>query len=127
MIHSPRRAGLEGLIGAGIVVLTLTGAAAAQEPLGRPAAPDTTFAVGVFEEMQAQLQRLLPVMMELARSMEEVVPALEGDGAERPDLAAVARRAARFTRAYYDALRAEGFTEEQALRIVSGGAGVRRP
>lgn len=120
MSHARTGAFTKRLIGAGILVLTLTGTAAAQDPLGRPAAPDTMHLGDVFEEMQTQLQRLLPVMLELARSMEGAMPVLEGGDAEESDVASVARRAARFTRAYYDALLAEGFTREEALRIVSG-------
>ena len=126
MIHSRGGAVAKRLVGAAILVLALTGTAAAQDPLGRPAARDTAHLGGVFEEMQAQLQRLLPVMMELARSMEEAMPAMEGDTTGGRDVAAVARRTARFTRAYYDALLAEGFTREEALRIVSGAL-PRRP
>ena len=127
MIHQAACAVAKRLIGAVILALTLTGTAAAQDPLGQPAARDTVHLGEVFEEMQTQLQRLLPAMIELARSMERAMPVLEGDGAEGPDVAAVAAQAARFTRAYYDALLAEGFTREEALRIVSGGLSVARP
>ena len=127
MSHARTGALAKRLIGAVILVLTLTGTAAAQGPLGRPAARDTTHPGDVFEEMQTQLQRLLPVMLELARSMEEAMPVLEGGDVEGSDVGSVARRAARFTRAYYDALLAEGFTREEALRIVSGALPRARP
>ena len=127
MIHAPARAVAKRLIGATILALTLTGTAAAQDPLGQPTARDTVHLGDVFEEMQTQLHRLLPAMIELARSMEEAMPVLEGDRPGGPDVAAVAARAARFTRAYYDALLAEGFTREEALRIVSGALPGGRP
>ena len=127
MSHARIGAFTKRLIGAGILVLTLTGTAAAQDPLGRPAPRDTTHMGDVFEEMQTQLQRLLPVMLELARSMEDAMPVMEGNGGEGPDVASVARRAARLTRAYYDALLDEGFTREEALRIVSGALPRARP
>lgn len=109
------------LLGAALLVLTLPGTAAAQEPLGEPAPSDTLPPQEVFAEMQAQLERLLPVMRQMVISLREALPELEGDGAAGPEVAAVAQRAARLTRAYYEALLAEGFTREEALRIVSGG------
>lgn len=111
------------LFGAALLVLTLPGAAAAQDPLGEPARD--TVDQDVFQEMQAELERLLPAMRRLALTLQEALPELDTDGAA-PDVAAVAQRAARFTRAYYEALLAEGFTREEALRIVSGAGPPRR-
>lgn len=122
MPEIPRFTAIPRLLGAGLLVLILTGPAAAQDPLGEPASNDTVPPDDVFAEMQTQLERLLPAMRELARSLQDALPELDADGAAQPDMAAVAQRAARFTRAYYEALLAEGFTREEALRIVSGGA-----
>lgn len=112
------------LLGAVLLVLALAGTAAAQEPLGEPAASDSIRPHDVFTEMQTQLERLLPAMRRMALSLQEALPELEADRPARPDVAAVARRAARFTRAYYEALLTEGFSPDEALRIVSG---VRAP
>lgn len=127
MNHVPCGTGLKRLIGAGFLVLALTGTAAAQDPIGRPAPRDSVRMEGVFEEMQAQLQRILPIMRDLALAMEEGVSGVEAGAADGPDVAAIARRAARFTRAYFDALLDEGFTREEALRIVSAGGPMSRP
>ncbi|MBW3554669.1 MAG: hypothetical protein KY466_14235 [Gemmatimonadetes bacterium] len=126
MPHAPTRSVLRRLIGASCLALAVTGTAAAQDPVGHPAPRDSVRMEGVFEEMQAQLQRILPIMMELALAMEEGMTGLEAGAADRPDVAAVARRAARFTRAYFDALLDEGFTREEALRIVSAGGPMSR-
>lgn len=119
MLQKPLSTAIPPLFGAVLLVLTLSGAAAAQDPLGEPARD--TVMVDVFEEMQAQLERLLPAMRQLALTLQDALPELDADGEARPDMTAVARRAARYTRAYYEALLAEGFTREEALRIVSGG------
>lgn len=120
MLQKPCSTAMSRLFGAALLVLTLAGSAAAQDPVGEPAR-DTVPPSDVFEEMQAQLERLLPAMRQLAISLQEALPELDPDASAQPDMTAVAQRAARFTRAYYQALLAEGFTREEALRIVSGG------
>lgn len=107
------------LVGAALLGVLLAGSAAAQEPLGRPATPDTIRMDAPFDELQAQLERLLPTMRRLALTLQDALPGPEAEGTDR-GIEAIARRAARFTRAYFDALVTEGFTREEALRIVSG-------
>lgn len=123
MLQQSRSMSVPRLFGTALLGLALAGPAAAQDPLGEPARDTVT--VDVFEEMQAQLERLLPAMRQLALTLQDALPELDADGAA-PDMTAVAQRAARFTRAYYEALLAEGFTREEALRIVSGGGSPRR-
>lgn len=120
MLPRPCSTLLSRLFGAALLVLTLAGAAAAQEPVGEPAR-DTVPPPDVFEEMQVQLERLLPAMRQLAITLQEALPEVDPEASPGPDMSGVAQRAARFTRAYYEALLAEGFTREEALRIVSGG------
>lgn len=120
MLRQPCSTALSRLFGAALLVVMLAGPAAAQDPMGEPAR-DTVPAPDVFEEMQIQLERLLPAMRQLAVTLQEALPELDPEGTTRPEVSGVAERAARFTRAYYEALLAEGFTREEALRIVSGG------
>lgn len=116
----PRPTALARLLAAPFLIAALAGSAAAQEPLGTPADTDTVRVDVVLDEMQAQLERLLPAMRRLALTLEDALPRVGTDGASRPDIDAIARRAARFTRAYFNALLVEGFTRDEALRIVSG-------
>lgn len=123
MRETPCSTAIYRLFGGVLLVLTLTGTAAAQEPLGEPAARDTLRPHDLFVDMQTHLERMLPVIRRMAISLQEALPELEPEGPVGPvgpDAAAVARRAARFTRAYYEALLVEGFTREEALLIVSG-------
>lgn len=120
-ITKPHPATLARLLGAPLLILTMAGAATAQDPLGSPAATDTVRVDVVLDEMQAQLERLLPAMRRLALTLQDGLPEVGAGGTSRPDVEAIARRAARFTRAYFDALLAEGFTRDEALRIVGGG------
>lgn len=109
-----------------LLVLSLTGTAAAQDPLGRPAVADTLGLDVMLDRMQTQLELLLPAMQRMVLTVQSL-PELEAEGMAAPDVAAVARRAARFTRAYFDALVAEGFSHDDALRIVSGVGPPGRP
>lgn len=120
MIMKPRWTAAARLLGATALIATLAGSATAQQPIGSPADTDTVRVDVVLDEMQEQLERLLPVMRRLALTLQDALPELEADGVSRPNIDALARRAARFTRAYFDALLAEGFTREEALRIVGG-------
>lgn len=126
-ITKPRPTALARLLGAPLLILTMSGSATAQDPLGSPAATDTVPADVMLDEMQAQLERLLPAMRRLALTLQDALPEVGADATSRPDVEAIARRAARFTRAYFDALLAEGFTRDEALRIVSGGDLPGRP
>lgn len=108
------------LLGAALLITATTGGAAAQEPLGRPAARDTLGMEAALEMMQTQLEMLLPAMQRLIVTLHGSLPQLDETAAEGPDVSALARRAARITRAYFDALVAEGFSREEALHIVSG-------
>lgn len=130
MIQTHWSSVVAGPLGAALLALALCGPAAAQDPLGRPAARDTIRLDAVLEEMQTQLEVLLPAMRRLALTLQETLPELAADtpgGAAAGDVEAVARRAARLTRAYFDALLAEGFTREEALHIVAGAGFARRP
>lgn len=120
MAAKPCSTALSRLFGGALLVLTLAGPAGAQDPVGEPAR-DTVPPSDVFQEMQVQLERLLPAMRQLAVTLQEALPELDPEGSTRHDVSGAAERAARFTRAYYEALLAEGFTREEALRIVSGG------
>lgn len=120
MLEQPCSTALSRLFGATLLVLTLAGPAAAQDPVGEPVR-DTVPPSDVFQEMQVQLERLLPAMRQLAVTLQEALPELDPEASPGSDMAGVAQRAARFTRAYYEALLAEGFTRDEALRIVSGG------
>lgn len=66
-------------------------------------------------QMREQIQQLQAMMPMIAATLRNVTQGTMSALAE-PE---VARNLARFTRNYYEALMAEGFTREEALRIVS--------
>jgi hypothetical protein len=66
-------------------------------------------------EMREQMQQIRAMMPMMATMLQSVTQGTMSALAE-PE---VARNLARFTRNYYEALMAAGFTREEALRIVS--------
>ena len=63
-------------------------------------------------EMRQQMQGMMPMMANVMRQVTQSTIAVLAE----PE---TAQNLARFTRNYYTALLAQGFTEEQAMRIVS--------
>ena len=86
--------------------------APSQSRAQRPTRADTTRAQPVQPEMRQEMQRMMPMMAEV---MSQVTQSTMASLAE-PE---TAQNLARFIRNYYTALVAQGFTEEQAMRIVS--------
>ena len=81
----------------------------------RPTRADTTRAQPVRPEeaeMRLQMRGMMPVMTDIMRQATQSTMAALAE----PE---TAQNLARFARNYYTALVAQGFTEEQAMRIVS--------
>lgn len=91
------------------LVALLPAASDAQERV--PA--DTAQAQQQSTEMRRQMQAMTPMMADVMRAVTQ-------SGMEALADPETARNLARFTRNYFEALVAQGFSEEQALRIVAG-------
>lgn len=95
-----------------VLVLSLVAATPTLSRAQEPSPADTARAEQPPAEMNQQMEQMQGMMASVMRQVTQSTMEALAD----PE---TARNLARFTRNYYNALVEQGFTEEQALRIVS--------